>query len=173
MASSYYDNLDMNVKTVAERCREYYKPADFVVIMNIDDEDFSYTIQHPENVVINQPSPVTKELYYSKEPDNVTMKPGQTRLVAAYEADWMIKSLMDKMIFRNRAKVIAEGNTPSESAVDPATQHRYIKQIYQGKKDFMDEYNKQLTRENAQRESIGKELDESAKRPTRQAQQAA
>lgn len=168
MASSVYDSLDMNVKTVAERCREYYKPQDFVMIMNIDTEPFTYTIQRPDNVVINQPSPVTKELYYSKEPDNITLAPGQTRLVPAYEADWFIKSLMDKMIFRNRKKIIDEGNTPSESATDPSTQHRYIKQIYQGKKDFMSEYNKQLSQDKAEEKP-----DVQPRRPGRPAQQTA
>lgn len=156
----FYDNLDMNVKTMAERCREYYAPEEFVVVMNIDTEPFKYQIQRPENVVIHQPSNVTKELYYSKDPDVVTLEVAQTRLVPAYEADHVIKQLVDKMVLRNRGKIIADGGTPSESGMDPSVQHKYITQIYQGKKDFMSEYNNQLNAENTQRESVAKELDD-------------
>lgn len=137
----FYDNLDNNIKTVHERCRDYYSPADFVVIMNIDTLPFTYTIQRPENVTIHQPSAVEKELYYTKDPDTITLQPGQTRMVPAYEADWAIKCLIDRLVLRHRGKDLEEGKTPKESAMDPATQHKYIKQIYQGKKDFMTEYN--------------------------------
>lgn len=156
----FYDDLNMNVKTMAERCREYYKPEDFVVIMNIDTEPFSYIIQRPENVVIHQPSNVTKELYYAKDPDKITLQVGQTRLVPAYEADHFIKQLVDKMVLENRGKIIAEGNTPTESAMDPSVQHKYIKQIYQGKRDFMDEYNKQLKQQDTQRQLVARDLED-------------
>lgn len=139
----YYDNLNTEVKTVHERCREYYLPQDFVVVMNIDTEPFTYTIQRPENVTIHQPSPVEKELYYLHDPDTITLTPGQTRLVPAYEADHVIKQLIDKIVLRNRGRLIAEGQTPKESAMDPPTQHKYIRQIYQGKRDFISAYNDQ------------------------------
>jgi hypothetical protein len=156
----YYDNLDNGVKTVHERCREYFSPAEFVVIMNIDTEAFTYTIQRPENVTIHQPSPVEKELYYLKDPDTITLEPGQTRLVPAYEADWMIKCLMDKMVLRNRGKVIAEGGTPRESVMDPATQHKYIRAIFQGKRDFMTEYNSARLADEKSKEAIERALDD-------------
>lgn len=141
---SFYDNNNMDIKTMAERCREYYNPEDFVVIMNPDIEPFTYVIQRPENVNITQPSAMTKELYYLKDPDLVMLNPGQTRMVPAYEADHVIKQLVDKMVFRNREKIATEtGQTPNESTNDPATQHKYVKQIYQGKKDFMEEFNRQ------------------------------
>lgn len=156
----YYDNLDMNVKTMAERCREYYSPEEFVIVMNIDTEPFLYQIQRPENVQIHQPSNVTKELYYLKDPDSVTLESGKTRLVPAYEADHFIKQIVDKIVLRSRGKIIEEGQTPSESAMDPATQHKYIKQIYQGKKDFMSEYNQQMEQVDATRQMVEKELND-------------
>lgn len=158
---SFYDNDNMDQKTMAERCREYYDPAEFVVIMNCDIEPFTYIIQRPENVTIHQPSNVTKELYYSKEPDVVTLQPGQTRMVPAYEADHVIKQLTDKIVFRGRQDVDKEtGKTSTGSAMDPSTQHRYIKLIYQGKKDFMDEYNRQISQPNILDDELTKELDD-------------
>ncbi len=161
---SYYDNNNMDIKSMAERCRDYYDPADFVIIINPDIEPFQYVIQRPENVKIHQPSAVTKELYYLKEPDVVLLNPGQTRMVPAYEADHVIKNLSDRMIIRNRAKQDAEGLAPTESTNDPATQHKYVKMIYQGKRDFMNEFNAQLTAEQSRNQEVSNELDAEPKR---------
>ena len=154
----------MDQKTMYERCREYYAPEDFVVVQNIDTEDFTYVIQRPEHVMINQPSQVTKELYYTKDPDVVTLQPAQTRMVPAYEADHLIKQLVDKIVFRNRKNVEATGATPQESTNDPATQHKYIKQIFRGKRDFMSEFNAQLQApqqlENELEQELTSELDQ-------------
>lgn len=162
---SYYDNLDMNVKTIVERCREYYNPEDFVVIMNVDSKALTYTIQRPENVLIHQPSQVTKELYYTKDPDTIIVQPGQTRLVPAYEADHFIKQLTDIIVIRNRAKIIETGLNPTESAMDPAVQHKYIKQIFQGKRDFMNEYNQQLQAQESARALANKDLEDDPEPP--------
>lgn len=158
--SSYYDNLNMDVKTLPERLREYYKPEDFVVIMNIDTKPLGYSIQRPENVRIHQPSPVTKELYYDKDPDQITLEPGDTRLCPAYEADWAIKQIIDVIVIGNRAQVALDGKTPTESAMDPSTQHKYIKKIFQGKRDFMSEYNQQLNKENDNRKQLEHDLED-------------
>ena len=155
---SFYDNQDGSMKTMHERCREYYAPEEFVVVMNIDTEPFTYMQQRPENVQINNPSAMTKELYYLKDPDVITLTPGQTRMVPAYEADNFIKQLTDKMVLRNRQKVIEGGNNPSESAMDPQTQHKYIQAIFQGKKDFMNEYNQQVSMPVQQANQIEREL---------------
>jgi hypothetical protein len=172
---SFYDSDNMDQKTMAERCREYYDPADFVVIINADTEVFTYIIQRPENVTIHQPSSVTKELYYTKDPDVITLQPGQTRMVPAYEADHAIKLLTDKMVYRNRKKIIDTGETPQESTTDPSTQHKYIKAIFQGKRDFMHDYNQQLTATEASKNELEQELEDgiteaarSAGRPKKQ-----
>ena len=162
-SSTYYDTQDSSVKTVPERCREYYQPEDFVQVQNIDTQPFTYVIQRPENVLIHQPTTVTSELYYKKDPDTITLEVGQTRLCPAYEADHIIKQLMDKIIISNRQKVIAKGETPKESAIDPAVQHFYIKKIFQGKRDFMSEYNKNLVSDEARREAMEKELEAESK----------
>lgn len=155
----FYDNDNMDQKTMYERCREYYAPEEFVVVMNIDIIPFTYVIQRPENVTIHQPSQVTKELYYTKDPDVITLQPGQTRMVPAYEADAVIKQLVDNIVMRNRAKIIDEtGKNPQESTKDPTTQHKYIKQIYQGKRDFMNEYNQQVNAPAELDNQIEKEL---------------
>jgi hypothetical protein len=140
---NYYDTANNDVKTMVERCRDYYAPEDFVIVMNIDTKPFTYDIQRPENVIINQTSSVTSELYYKANPDHIVLEPGQTRLCPAYEADHIIKQLVDVIVLRNRGKIIADGGTPQESAVDPATQNKYIRMIFQGKKDFMQDYNQQ------------------------------
>jgi hypothetical protein len=165
----FYDNVDMNVKTMYERCREYYNPEDFVIIMNIDTQPFTYQVQRPENVQILNPSAVTKELYYTKDPEIITLEPGQTRLAPAYEADYFIKQLTDKIILRNRGQIIAEGKVPQESAADPVTQHKYIQKIFQGKKDFMADYNRQMTadkanqaQDSAARALVAADLEDSA-----------
>lgn len=164
--SNFYDSGDTGVKTMPERLREYYDPQDFVMIMNIDTEDFGYTIQRPENVNIHQPSAVTKELYYAKDPDVITLKPGETRMAPAYEADWMIDQLVKKLVLRNRGKFMNQSGqlldpskVPTESATDSGTQHKYIKQIFQGKRDFMSEYNQQSQPKNDAIADLEKELD--------------
>lgn len=150
----YYGQSEasMDIKTVQERCREYYSVSDFVVVMNIDRFNFTYQIQRPENMAYNQPDSVTMNVTQTKPPERITLAPGETRLCPAYEADLMIKNLMDKMIYRDRKRVFDDAKaagqdnvSPKEAVMDPETQHKYIKQIYQGKKDFLSEYNDTLT----------------------------
>lgn len=156
---SFYDGDNMDQKTMAERCREYYDPADFVVIMNIDTEEFQYVIQRPENQVTHQPSPVTKETYFTKDPEVITLQSGQTRVVPAYEADHVIKTLTDKIIYREKRRLETEtGKVSHGSAMDPATQHRFIKQIFRGKRDFLSEFNQQLNVTQTVDDEIEKEL---------------
>lgn len=163
----FYDQVNMEIKTVHERCRDYYQPEDFVIVENIDAEPLTYTIQRPENVSIHQPSPVEKELYYTKDPDTVTLKPGQSRLVPAYEADWMIKCLIDKLVLRRRAQAQSRGETPAESAMDPTTQHRYIRLIFKGKRDFVNEYNGQReTADEKSKEAIERALTDESELPS-------
>lgn len=145
--SSYYSPKANEQMTLRERCREFYVASDFVMVMNIDSEPFSYRIQRPENVIVNQPNPVTQEVYYLKDPELIVMQPGQIRLCPGYEADAMIDDLAKKMIHRGRQIKIDEmtktGQTIEirESVLDPATQRNYISRIFQGKQDFMRDYN--------------------------------
>jgi hypothetical protein len=96
-----------------------------------------------------------------KNPERITMQPGATRLVPAYEADLMIKASIDKMVYANRSKIIADAGTPKESVSDPDTQRKYIESIYQGKRDFMSEYNESLKKPDVS----GDLDDEPARRP--------
>jgi hypothetical protein len=188
MAEEYYGQSQisgsMDIKTVQERCREYYAISDFVVVMNIDTEPFAYQIQRPENFDYEQPDPVTMNVVMTKPPERIVLQPGETRLCPAYEADLMIKNLMDKMIYRSRGSAISEAKEKGEenvnikeSVMDPETQHRYIKEIYQGKKDFLHEYNQSIDKVKS---DVAKDLEddepvtsETPRRPGRPAKQAA
>jgi hypothetical protein len=142
---SYYgqESTADEVKTVQERCREYYKMGKFVVVMNIDTQPFVYQVQRVENQMVTDDG-VSQTTTNLKNPERITLQPGQTRLVPAYEADLMIKALIDKIVYSNRRADEADGRSPRESVMDPQTQHKYIKQIYQGTKDFFAEYNNTL-----------------------------
>lgn len=142
MNEDYYGQTvsSNELKTVQERCREFYNIGDFVVIMNIDTLPFVYQVQRAENQSFDDDG-VHRSIVNVKNPERITLQPGETRLVPAYEADLMIKALIDKLVYSNRSKIIAAEGTPNESVSDPETQRRYIKQIYQGKRDFMQEYN--------------------------------
>lgn len=156
--SDFYSSQNSEVKTIQERCREYYALEDFVVIMNVDVKPFQYMVQRPENVIINQPNSVTKELYYKKDPEVITLQPGQTRLVPAYEADIMIKALIDAIVMGKRRiafnRARSEGMTEDqisalsqtlEHPMDPTTQNKYIREIFQGKQDLLNSYNQQAS----------------------------
>lgn len=133
-------------KTVQERCREYYPIGSFVVVMNIDTQPHVYQVQRIENQAVNEEG-VHRNIENVKPAERITMQPGDMRLVPAYEADLMIKSLMDRIIYRNRAKHIElhkhdeTPTPPTESVRDPATQRKYISAIYQGTRNFLDEFN--------------------------------
>ena len=146
MNEDYYGqtNSSQEQKTVQERCREFYAIGDFVVVMNIDTTPLVYQVQRVENQSFDQPDPVHMNTTNVKNPERITMQPGDTRLVPAYEADLMVKALMDKMVYRNRSKIIAKEGTPKESVSDPDTQRKYISEVYQGKRDFMEEFNKSV-----------------------------
>jgi hypothetical protein len=171
MADNFYDQSNANDKTLFERCYEFYKPEDFVVVMNVDDRPISYLIQRPENVLINQPSAVTKELYYLKDPETITLQPQQTRLCPAYEANHMIKASIDQIVLRKRGVAIKEAQRKGmddenvqdllgamEAVSDPQTQYKYIRLIFQGKRDFVSAYNDQINSENDQRQQATKDL---------------
>lgn len=133
--------------TVQERCREFYKIGAFVVVMNIDTMPFVYQVQRAENQSVNDEG-VHQNISNIKPPERITMQPGDTRLVPAYEADLMIKALIDKLVYTHREKHIAlhkndeQPDPPKESVRDPFTQRKYIELIYQGQRDFMEEFNK-------------------------------
>jgi hypothetical protein len=159
----YYGGGDSGEeKTVQERCRDFYAVSDFVVVMNIDTESFKYQVQRPENFSEDQPSAAEKNIYEVRHPEVITLKPGETRLCPAYESDIMIKALIDKMVYRKRGKAIADGIDPNiikESVRDPATQTRYIKKIYQGRRDFLAEYNQSVNISTERKASIEDELE--------------
>ena len=162
MNEEYYGQTTSSteIKTVQERCREYYAIGDFVVVMNVDTEPFVYQVQRTENQSFDQPDPVHMNVTNVKNPERITMQPGDTRLVPAYEADLMIKALIDKLVYRNRGKVIAESGTPRESVSDPDTQNKYIAEIYQGKRDFMQEFNESL-----KKPDVSKDLEDEPTEP--------
>ena len=135
---------DNEQKTVQERCREYYAIGDHVIVMNIDTQPFVYQVQRIENQSFDQPDSVHMNITNIKNPIRITLQAGETHLCPAYEADIMIKALIDKMVYSNRGKIIAESGTPKESVSDPDTQRKYIEAIYQGKRDFINEYNQSL-----------------------------
>lgn len=132
--------------TVQERCREFYKIGEFVVVMNIDTKPFVYQVQRVENQSVNDEG-VHQNIENIKPPERIIMQPGDMRLVPAYEADLMIKALIDRLVYSGRAIHIEahkhddQPEPPKESVRDPATQRKYIKAIYQGKRDFLDEFN--------------------------------
>jgi hypothetical protein len=164
MDEDYYGKpaKDNEQKTVQERCREYYAIGDFVVVMNIDTNPFAYQVQRVENQSFDQPDTVHMNITNVKNPERITMQPGETRLVPAYEADLMIKALMDKIVYANRGKIISESGTPKESVSDPDTQRKYISSIYQGKRDFMQEYNDSL-----KKPDVSGDLEDEPTRPTK------
>lgn len=180
MHNDYYgqSNSDNEIKTVQERCREFYSVADFVIIMNIDTQPFVYQIQRPENQSVNEDG-VHKNIYDVKPPERIIMQPGDTRLVPAYEADLMIKSLIDKIVYSKRAIVIAANKgketqePPRESVMDPETQRKYIREIYQGKRDFLEEYNNSLKNHDVAKDLEDEPPTTAPRRPGRPARQAA
>jgi hypothetical protein len=156
MNDEYYGQATTadEVKTVQERCREYYKMGKFVVVMNIDTHPFMYQVQRVENQMVSDDG-VSQTIVNMKNPERITLQPGQTRLVPAYEADLMVKALIDKIVYSNRHIDELKGNTPKESVMDPSTQHKYIKQIYQGTRDFLEDYNTSINKQ-----SVLDDLDE-------------
>lgn len=142
MEQGFYGDVDSSndVMTVQERCRDYYKIGTFVVIMNIDTSPFVYQVQREANQSVSDDG-VSQTIINVKPPERITLQPGQTRLVPAYEADLMIKALIDKIVNANRSKDLSDEKTPRESVMDPQTQKKYIALIYQGQKDFLTDYN--------------------------------
>lgn len=178
MAEEYYGqpSADNEIKTVQERCREFYAINDFVVVMNIDRFPFVYQVQRVENQSFDQPDPVHMNITNIKNPERIILQPAESRLVPAYEADLMIKSLMDKIVYRDRAQTIVDSNgeeTPKDSVMDPATQRKYIKKIYQGKRDFMQEYNDSLKKPDVAKDLEDDSQTEAPRRPGRPAKQTA
>ena len=161
MADEYYGQVvaSNEEKTVQERCREFYPINAFVVVMNIDTTPFMYQVQRVENQSVDDDG-VHQNVTNVKNPERIIMQPGDTRLVPAYEADLMIKALMDKIVYSARSKVIAEEGTPKESVRDPETQRKYIESIYQGQRDFMSEFNESL-----KKPDVSGDLDEPSGRP--------
>lgn len=167
---------DNEIKTVQERCREFYAVNDFVVVMNIDRFPFVYQVHRVENQSFDQPDTVHMNITNVKPPERIIMQPGDSRLVPAYEADIMIKALIDKIVYRDRERIILDSNgeeTPKESVMDPYTQRKYIKEVYQGKRNFMEEYNQSLKKPNVLEDLEDDNTETTPKRRGRPAQQTA
>lgn len=149
MNEDYYGQVNSSdeQKTIQERCREFYGINEFVVVMNIDTLPYVYQVQRIENQSFDESDSPHMNITNIKPPERIIMQTGETRLVPAYEADLMIKGLIDKIVYRNREKIIVDSKgeeSPRESVADPSTQRKYIGEIYQGKRDFLSEYNDSL-----------------------------
>lgn len=138
---------DSNTKTLGERLRDYYDPQEFVTVQNIDTSPITYQFASPSDIETFSDYPGHKDTIQKAVPQVVTLKPGETKLCPAYEADLMIENLIKQITTNLTQKDIEEDKAvawQSANWTDPATQERLIKQIFVGKKDVVGSYNKTL-----------------------------
>lgn len=138
--------------TLGERLRGYYQEDDFVTVMNVDTRPLKYQFSAPGSIETYSAYPGHKETTMKKPPQVVTLQPGETKLVPAYEADLMIENLIKQMSVRSVADRISAGELSGDKAAnwsDPTFQTATIKSAFRGKRDLIKNYNEQNEQQEA------------------------
>lgn len=167
MENDYYGApTNAEVKPIRERLRTMYEPEDFVTVINGDTKPLTYQFAAPQDQETYSDYPGHKNTIMKRPPQRLTLQPGQTKLVPAYEADLMIEAGVKQMAMSKLQERIDGGLVEARQAstdwTDPFFQTEAIKRFYVGKKDILAVYNTQPTAEVAK----DLELDES-RRPGR------
>lgn len=156
------------VKPIRERLRDLYEPEDFVTVINVDTQPVKYQFASPADLETYSDYPGHKNTIQKKVPQVVVLKPGETKLCPAYEADQMIEALIKQIALRRVEDKVASGELDRQRATadwtDPYFQTSLIKQIFVGKKDILNMYNQEL---NASQNSVAKDLDLDTPKPGR------
>lgn len=145
--NSYYGAPgSASVKMIRERLRELYDPEDFVTVINIDTKPVTYQFARPSDLETYSDFPGHKNTIQKGYPQRVTLQPGDTKLVPAYEADLMIEAVIKQVAVSRIQDRVDSGELDKRVATadwtDPNFQNAMIKEIFVGKKDILNEYNK-------------------------------
>ena len=143
---SYYGApSDSSVKMIRERLRELYDPEDFVTVINIDTQPVTYQFAAPQDTETFSDYPGHKNTIQKRPPQRITLQPGDTKLVPAYEADQMIEATVKQIAINRIQAKIDSGELDKRVGVadwtDPYFQNETIKNIFLGKKDILNDYN--------------------------------
>lgn len=145
--SSYYGAPgNASVKMIRERLRELYDPEDFVTVINVDTKPVTYQFARPSDTETFSDYPGHKNTIQKGHPQRVTLQPGDTKLVPAYEADLMIEAVIKQVAVSRIQDRVDAGELDRQVATadwtDPNFQNAMIKEIFVGKKDILNEYNR-------------------------------
>lgn len=138
---------DSGVKMIRERLRDRYDPEDFVTVINIDTSPVTYQFAAPQDIETYSEYPGHKDTVQKRPPQRITLQPGDTKLVPAYEADMMIEVLIKQLAMHTLQDKLDAGtitkNPMGNTAdwTDPLFQESMIKQIFVGKRDILNDYN--------------------------------
>jgi len=143
---SYYGApTDSSVKMIRERLRELYDPEDFVTVINVDTNPVTYQFAAPQDSETFSDYPGHKNTIQKRPPQRITLQPGDTKLVPAYEADQMIEATVKQVAMSRIQAKIDAGEIDKRVGVadwtDPYFQNTLISQIFIGKKDILSDYN--------------------------------
>lgn len=144
-ASYYGAPQDSSVKMIRERLRELYDPEDFVTVINVDTKPVTYQFAAPQDLETFSDYPGHKNTIQKRFPQRITLQPGDTKLVPAYEADQMIEATVKQIAVSRVQAKIDSGEIDKRVGVadwtNPYFQTELIKQIFIGKKDILNDYN--------------------------------
>lgn len=144
-ASYYGAPNDSSVKMIRERLRDLYDPEDFVTVINVDTKPITYQFAAPQDLETFSDYPGHKNTIQKRPPQRITLQPGDTKLVPAYEADQMIEATVKQIAVSRVQAKIDSGELDKRVGVadwtNPYFQTEMIKQIFVGKKDILNEYN--------------------------------
>jgi hypothetical protein len=145
MADYYGAPGDASVKMIRERLRELYDPEDFVTVINVDTKPVTYQFARPSDTETFSDFPGHKNTIQKGVPQRITLQPGDTKLVPAYEADLMIEAVIKQVAVSRIQDRVDSGELDKRQATadwtDPFFQNSMIKQIFVGKKDILNDYN--------------------------------
>lgn len=165
MADDYYGAPSgVGVKLIRERLRDLYDPEDFVTVINVDTQPVTYQFAAPQDVETYSDYPGHKNTIQKRPPQRITLQPGDTKLVPAYEADQMIEATVKQIAVRRVQDKVDSGELDKNKATadwtDPYFQTKLIGEIFVGKKDILNAYN------TAPAVEVAKDLDLNDTAPT-------
>lgn len=123
--------------TFRDKLQELFSPTDFVRVINIDDEPFTWQYLPSTKEKIDILPDFTKDTY-REDPEVHTMAPAESRVLFGESAYIMIeglyKSLAAKKVIKDKPNM-QPGQARNFNLSDESAQSAYIKEIFLGKEN--------------------------------------
>lgn len=118
-----------NDATFRERVVDKFKSTDFVRVINIDNQKFSWVYADPAEESVQQPDKYTRNVYHPTA-KVYSLNPGESKVIPGHNAYVMVEAFFKNYVQTHNTKI-------ASITSDPAAQEKFIKDVVIGVEDPM------------------------------------